>query len=103
KQWFGTSDVDTADYISKSLGKLTVEYQTANSSSGSSIGTGVSSNSGAGSSQQFTGRELMTADEIMRLPKDVAIVQVQGEAPHLLRRLNYLTDPEYAGLFDPTV
>ncbi|ECG8477949.1 type IV secretory system conjugative DNA transfer family protein [Salmonella enterica] len=103
KQWFGTSDVDTAEYISKSLGKLTVEYQTANSSSGSSIGTGVSSNSGAGSSQQFTGRDLMTADEIMRLPTDVAIVQVQGEAPHRLRRLNYLTDPEYAGLFDPTV
>lgn len=103
KQWFGTSDVDTAEYISKSLGKLTVEYQTANSSSGSSIGTGVSSNSGAGSSQQFTGRELMTADEIMRMPNDVAIVQVQGEAPHRLRRLNYLTDPEYAGLFDPTV
>ncbi|EAN7721592.1 type IV secretory system conjugative DNA transfer family protein [Salmonella enterica] len=102
KQWFGTSDVDTAEYISKSLGKLTVEYQTANSSSGSSIGTGVSSNSGAGSSQQFTGRDLMTADEIMRLPTDVAIVQVQGEAPHRLRRLNYLTDPEYAGLFDPT-
>ena len=30
KQWFGTSDVDTAKYISESLGKLTVEYNTAN-------------------------------------------------------------------------
>ncbi|EPQ0562662.1 type IV secretory system conjugative DNA transfer family protein [Pseudomonas aeruginosa] len=100
KQWFGTSDVDTAKYISESLGKLTVEYNTANSSSGSSFGSGVSSNSGAGVSQQFTGRDLLTPDEVMRLPNDVEIVQVQGEAPYTLRRLNYLTDPEYAGRFD---
>ncbi|NKB80141.1 type IV secretory system conjugative DNA transfer family protein [Ochrobactrum daejeonense] len=92
--------MDTAKYISESLGKLTVEYNTANSSSGSSFGSGVSSNSGAGVSQQFTGRDLLTPDEVMRLPNDVEIVQVQGEAPYTLRRLNYLTDPEYAGRFD---
>ncbi|MBR7336888.1 type IV secretory system conjugative DNA transfer family protein, partial [Klebsiella pneumoniae] len=79
--------------ISESLGKLTVEYNTANSSSGSSFGSGVGPNSGAGVSQQFTGRDLLTPDEVMRLPNDVEIVQVQGEAPYTLRRLNYLTDP----------
>jgi hypothetical protein len=29
------------------------------------------------------------------------VVMMTGEAPHVLQRLNYLTDPEYAGLFDP--
>jgi type IV secretion system protein VirD4 len=37
----------------------------------------------------------------MRLPPDRPVVMMTGEAPHVLQRLNYLTDPEYAGLFDP--
>lgn len=55
---------------------------------------------GSGSSQQFTGRELLTADEIMRLPREQEIVLITGEAPWKLTRLNYLTDPEYVGRFD---
>jgi|APThiThiocy_ev2_2_1041544.scaffolds.fasta_scaffold02285_5 type IV secretory pathway TraG/TraD family ATPase VirD4 len=101
KQFFGTADVETARYVSDSLGKMTVEFQTANTSSGTSFGQGVNSNSGAGHAQQFTGRELMTADEIMRLPREQEIVLVTGEAPWMLHRLNYLRDAEYAGRFDP--
>lgn len=96
KQFFGISDVDTARYISESLGKMTVEFQTTgvNSNAGSSVSMGNSYN------QQFTGRELMTADEIMRLPREHELVLISGEAPYLLNRLNYLQDAEYVGKFD---
>lgn len=96
KQFFGTADVETARYVSDSLGRMTVEFQTANTSTSA----GQSFSSGSGVSQQFTGRELLTADEVMRLPREHEIVLINGEAPWLLTRLNYLTDPEYAGRFD---
>ncbi|CAE6856024.1 hypothetical protein R75465_07416 [Paraburkholderia aspalathi] len=100
KQFFGTADVETARYVSDSLGKFTAEFQTANRSSGQSYGQSSSANDGRGTSQQFTGRELMTADEIMRLPREQEIVLITGEAPWLLNRMNYLRDPEFAGKFD---
>jgi len=96
KQFFGTSDVETARYVSESLGRMTVEFQTASSSTSA----GQSFSSGSGVSQQFTGRELLTADEVMRLPREQEIVLITGEAPWMLTRLNYLQDPEYAGRFD---
>lgn len=96
KQFFGTSDIETARYVSDSLGKMTVEFHTK----GANTNTGASVSAGSSNSQQFTGRELLTADEIMRLPREQEIVLVTGEAPYLLNRLNYLRDPEYAGRFD---
>ena len=49
----------------------------------------------------FQGRPLLTPDEIMRLGHTKAIVLIAGEPPWLLDRVNYLTDPAYAGRFDP--
>src|SRR3546814_13307363 len=65
-------------------------------------GGGGSMNRGksTGTSQQFTGRELLTPDEVMRLGPEHPIVLVRGERPYLLDRLNYLADSEYAGSFD---
>lgn len=97
KQYFGISDVETARYISESLGKKTVEFY----SKGSNSNVGQSFSTGSSESQQFTGRELLTADEITRLPREKEIVLIAGETPYFLDRLNYLTDGEYAGLFDP--
>jgi type IV secretion system protein VirD4 len=37
----------------------------------------------------------------MRLGPAKAIVLIAGEPPWLLDRVNYLTDPAYAGRFDP--
>lgn len=105
KSFFGTDDYDTAKYISDSLGKATIEFETENSgrNSGSGLsGGGGSMNRGksSGTSQQFTGRELLTPDEVMRLGPEHPIVLVRGERPYLLDRLNYLADSEYAGRFD---
>lgn len=40
-------------------------------------------------------------DEIRRLGPHAVIVLQQGQPPFILRRLNYLTDPECTGMFDP--
>ncbi|EHT9044730.1 type IV secretory system conjugative DNA transfer family protein [Salmonella enterica] len=106
KVFFGTDDYDTAKYVSDSLGKATIEYETANSgrNSGAGIGgPGASLNRGksSGSSQQISGRELLTPDEVMRLGPERPLVLVKGEYPYLLARLNYLADREYAGRADP--
>ena len=105
KSFFGTDDYDTAKYISDSLGKATIEFETENT--GKNSGSGLSGGGGSmnrgkstGTSQQFTGRELLTPDEVMRLGPEHPIVLVRGERPYLLDRLNYLADSEYAGLFD---
>lgn len=103
-QFFNTSDLETARYVSDSLGKTTIEYETANrgKSGGSNYGgsgVGMNRGSSAGASQQFAGRELLTPDEVKREPR--AIVLVGGEPPWLLDRIDYRTDPEYRGLADP--
>ncbi|ELX8032514.1 type IV secretory system conjugative DNA transfer family protein [Salmonella enterica subsp. enterica serovar Agona] len=106
KVFFGTDDYDTAKYVSDSLGKATIEYETANTGRNSSTGIGgpgASLNRGksSGSSQQIGGRELLTPDEVMRLGPERPLVLVKGEYPYLLARLNYLADREYAGRADP--
>jgi type IV secretion system protein VirD4 len=89
--YFGTGDAETAETISKSLGQWTAEYQTLSRQEQSGQGS---------QAQAFTARSLLTADEVRRLPGDRAIAFVRGEPAYLLQRLNYLTDPEYAGRFD---
>lgn len=108
KTFFGTADLDTAKYISSSLGQFTIEYATSSESQneGTSSATfsfkGNSSNEGSSMShnQQLSGRALLTPDEIMKLGSLRPIVLINGEPPYLLTRLNYLTDPEYRGKFD---
>lgn len=105
KSFFGTDDYDTAKYISDSLGKSTIEFETENTgrnSGGGLSGGGGSMNRGtsSGTSQQFAGRELLTPDEVMHLGPEHPIILVRGERPYLLDRLNYLADAEYAGRFD---
>jgi hypothetical protein len=39
----------------------------------------------------------------MRLGPHPAVVMTAGEPPWLLDRVNYLTDPAYAGRFDPNL
>ncbi|MDD2811156.1 type IV secretory system conjugative DNA transfer family protein [Rhodoferax sp.] len=106
KTFYGTDDYDTAKYVSDSLGQATIEYETHNE--GKNTGSGVSGGGGsmnkgksAGSSQQFTGRHLLTPDEVMRLGPERPIVLVKGEYPYQLTRLNYLVDAEYVGKADP--
>ena len=94
QQYFGVADYDTAHYVSSMLGQKTVEFRTRGTSS-PDFKFGQSSTS---SSQQFTGRPLLMPDEVMNYRQ--VIVFIAGERPYCLQRLNYLSDPEYAGRAD---
>jgi type IV secretion system protein VirD4 len=97
KQFFGTADYETAKYVSDMLGQTTIEFRTSGDSSTASIQGG---SSGTSSSQQLAARSLLTPDEVMRQGSMRPIVLIQGERPYSLERINYLADPEYAGLAD---
>jgi type IV secretion system protein VirD4 len=100
QQFFGTADYDTARYLSAALGQETIRYETRSSSiSEGSFGRPGSASSSTG--EHFQGRSLLTPDEVMRLGPSRPFVLVSGERPYLLDRVSYLTDPAYAGKFDP--
>lgn len=104
KQFFGTSDVETAKYVSEALGKTTVEFSTASQNSGTSMGgMNINASSGDALSQQFTARDLMTPDEVLKLRAEKVIVMIsgKGEAPYLLDRITYYKDASYEGRHDP--
>lgn len=82
RQFFGCNDLDTAKYISESLGKFT-----------ETIETGVNKDT-------FVSRNLLDPDEVMRLPTSRIIAFVQGEAPAMLDRITYYQDKDYEGKFD---
>jgi type IV secretion system protein VirD4 len=100
QQFFGTADYDTARYISDALGQRTIRFETASRSQHSAwrLKPGTFS---AATGEHIQGRSLLTPDEVMRLGPARPIVMIAGEPPWLLDRLNYLTDPAYAGRFDP--
>jgi type IV secretory pathway TraG/TraD family ATPase VirD4 len=100
QQFFGTADYDTARYLSGALGQQTVRYET-HGSSVSRGGFARPAHVGSSASEHVQGRALLTPDEIMRLGPTRPIVLLSGEPPYLLERLSYLTDPAYAGRFDP--
>jgi type IV secretion system protein VirD4 len=100
QQFFGTADYDTARYLSGALGQQTVRYET-HGSSVSRGGFARPAHVASSASEHVQGRALLTPDEIMRLGPTRPIVLMSGEPPYLLERLSYLTDPAYAGRFDP--
>jgi type IV secretion system protein VirD4 len=96
-QVFGTNDIDTAEYISKTMGETTV-ISVSKSKNKSSGRTSSSGNSTSRSEQK---RRVLTADEVRRLPKDQQIILLEGENPILARRIRYYSDPRFASLVPP--
>jgi type IV secretion system protein VirD4 len=86
-KWFcGVHDPESAEYLSKMLGKKTVQTQSGSTSMGFNPGGGTS-----GSSTSFgqTGRDLMMPAEIINLGRDAAILLAPGDKPHYLRPIDY--------------
>jgi len=89
--------VETASWVSKSIGATTMTYQT----------TGTSTSRGAmqffetkssSTSTHLSRRELMTPDEIMRLDSSLEILLRQGEAPVIASKIRYFDDPAFRNL-----
>jgi type IV secretion system protein VirD4 len=84
-QWFcNINDLDSAKYLSESLGKRTVE--TTSKSDSFSPG---SAEKGSSITHSETGRSLLNPDEIINLGKDVAIVIQPNGHPHYLKPVDY--------------
>ncbi|MBW8321086.1 MAG: type IV secretory system conjugative DNA transfer family protein, partial [Rhizobium sp.] len=90
-QVFGVNDVETAELISRSIGKTDAQYLTRSWSEGKKS-----------SSEHISARDLINPDEIMRLDRDQMILLRQGQRPARVHKLRYFTDPEFRGAFDPT-
>jgi type IV secretion system protein VirD4 len=88
-QVFGVNDVETAGLIARSIGKTDAHYVTRSWSEGKTS-----------SSEHVSGRDLINADEIMRLPTDQMILLRQGQRPAWVRKIRYYADAEFKGAFD---
>ncbi|HEY4129403.1 MAG TPA: type IV secretory system conjugative DNA transfer family protein [Gemmatimonadaceae bacterium] len=95
-QAFGTSDWDTAEYLSKMTGDATIEVATENQSRGVSRGRTSQHQTGSALSTAERGRRLLFADEVRRLPRDKQLLFIRGRAPLVTERADYLSDPQFA-------
>jgi type IV secretory pathway TraG/TraD family ATPase VirD4 len=95
-QAFGAQDLQTARYISETLGTQTIRVRSESRSTTTNHNWETSTSQSEG--YNLHGRSLLTVDEVRRLPHDRVLVFEQGMVPLLLQRLNYLTDRENAGL-----
>ena len=100
-QAFGTSDWDTAEYMSKMTGEATIHVATENRSTGVSRGRNAHRQQGAGWSTAEKGRRLLFPDEIRRLPRDQQLLFIKGMPPLLTERVNYLTDSPFGQRAEP--
>jgi len=91
QQVFGVNDFETAKWLSQMIGQETAGFQTDSFKPGD----------GPSFSNNLTGRDLLTPDEIMQLPPDRQLLRVQGQATAIAQKLRYYADPEFAGLFSP--
>ncbi|MBB04182.1 MAG: hypothetical protein CML03_01435 [Pseudooceanicola sp.] len=91
QQIFGVNDFETAKWLSQMIGQETAGFQTDSFKPGD----------GPSFSNNLTGRDLLTPDEIMQLPPDRQLLRVQGQATAIAQKLRYYADPEFAGLFTP--
>lgn len=98
-KWFCfVNDLDTAKYLSESLGRKTVRTVGESHSSGSNPG-GPSHTSGTSYGEM--GRPLLMPDEILNLGREVAVLLNPHGAPYYLRPVDYWKLPEtYAHLKD---
>ena len=91
QQVFGVNDFETAKWLSQMIGQETTGFQTDSYKPGDNPSF----------SNNLTGRDLLTPDEIMQMPSNVQLLRVQGQPSALAQKLRYYADPEFKGLFVP--
>lgn len=80
--FFGSPDPDTRDYISKALGRQTIQTSDTSQTQGRQGSYSCS--------RQTQGRALLTPDEVGRLPGNEAIVLVRCLPPFLSRKFAHV-------------
>lgn len=99
-QVFNVGDVETASWVSKSIGAATYSYQTTGTSVSKSPGRFFFSDTTTSTStaDHLTRRELLTPDEVMRLDASLEILLRQGQSPVAAQKVRYYADAEFASL-----
>jgi type IV secretion system protein VirD4 len=85
--YLGGNEHSTHEYISKMLGKETIDTRTRGISRGRS--------GGSSTNYQNVGRELLAPDEVRTLDKNKAIVLIQGESPVIDLKYKVKRHPHY--------
>lgn len=90
--FLGSKELSTLEYVSKELGKETIDTRNINL------------NKGRQGSQSYNygihGRELMTPDEIGRMPDDDCILMIRGLYPFYSKKYVLENHPRYKLLYD---
>lgn len=92
KLYLGGNEQSTHEYISKELGKATIDTNTYGKSEGRSGSFTTNS--------QRTGRELLTSDEVRLLNNNYAVLFLKGERPVRDRKFNLLKHPRIKQTMD---
>ncbi|MFK0278758.1 type IV secretory system conjugative DNA transfer family protein [Ensifer sp. NPDC090286] len=90
-QVFGVNDIETAELIARTIGKADVSYTTRSWSKGETS-----------SAEHIAARDLINADEILRLSGKKMILLRQGQSPAVVAKIRYFDDKEFDGLFTRT-
>ena len=83
----GGNEPESLEFMSKLLGKETISIRTRGQTRGRSGSSSIH--------YQLTGRELMTPDEIRRMPTRDALLLIRGESPVRDRKYNIKKHPNY--------
>ena len=83
----GGNEPESLEFMSKLLGKETISIRTRGQTRGRSGSSSIN--------YQLTGRELMTPDEIRRMPTREALLLIRGESPVRDRKYNIKMHPNY--------
>lgn len=97
-QAFGVNDYDTADMLSKTMGRETITYETDGQSQKDVIVKDPERS--LSKTQHLATRNLMDANEIMKLAPDTQLLMRVGESPLIVKKLRFYADKEFAGMFD---
>ena len=83
----GGNEPESLEFMSKLLGKETISIRTRGQTRGRSGSSSIN--------YQLTGRELMTPDEIRRMPTREVLLLIRGESPVRDRKYNIKKHPNY--------
>ena len=99
-KWFcNVGDNDTAEYLSKYLGKKTVRSIGKGESEGHPVGPSGHAQEGKSTTYGEVQRDLLQPSEILNLGKNVAILIAPGSLPKYLRPVDYWQLPEAFVMF----
>lgn len=98
-QVFNVADIDTATWVSRTLGTMTDSYHTT-STSESHAPNQFFATHGTSTTPHLVARSLMTPDEVLRMGSDRLLLLRPGRAPLAPRKVRYFADREFQGQFD---